>query len=159
MALLDRLPPSSGWSIQILATDISTRALDLARSATWSIDRSREIPQPFLKRFMLQGVGSQAGKVRAGPELRALVKVEWLNLSARSYAVGPSFDAVFCRNVLIYFDPELRRRVVGQLIDHVAPGGYFFVGHAESVQGEPALTCLQPNVYRCSGPAALEAHR
>jgi chemotaxis protein methyltransferase CheR len=159
MALLDRLGPSSGWSIHIYATDISTRALDVARNATWSMDRAREIPANFLKRFMLQGVGSQAGKLRAGPELRDLVKVEWLNLTTRSYAVGASYDAVFCRNVLIYFEPELRRRVVDQLLGHVATGGYFFVGHAESVQGLRSVTCLRPTVYRKNGLAVAEARR
>ena len=159
MALLDRLPPSSGWTIHIYATDISTRALDVARHATWSMDRAREIPQPLLKRFMLQGVGSQAGKLRAGPELRDLVKVDWLNLTSRSYAVGASYDAVFCRNVLIYFEPDLRRRVVEQLLAHVAMGGYFFVGHAESVQGLRAVTCLRPTVYRKNGLSEAEARR
>ncbi|MGH7437299.1 MAG: CheR family methyltransferase [Polyangiaceae bacterium] len=159
MALLERLPPSSGWTIHINATDISTRALDVARHATWSMDRAREIPAHLLKRFMLQGVGSQAGKLRAGPELRELVKVDWLNLSNRSYAVGASYDAVFCRNVLIYFEPDLRRRVVEQLLSHVSPGGYFFVGHAESVQGLRAITCLQPTVYRKNGLVEAEARR
>ncbi len=151
MALLEQLPASDGWTIHILATDISTRALDGARSATWSMDRAREIPANLLKRFMLQGIGSQVGKLRAAPELRGTVKVDWLNLSARSYVVGASFDIVLCRNVLIYFDQELRRRVVGQLVSHVAPGGYFFVGHAESVQGLRELACVKPTVYRKHG--------
>jgi chemotaxis protein methyltransferase CheR len=152
MALLDRLGASSGWNIHILATDISTRALDSARNATWSMDRAREIPPQFLKRFMLQGIGSQLGKLRASPELRDVVKVDWLNLSERSYVVGAPYDVVLCRNVLIYFDADLRRRVVGQLLSHVVPGGYFFVGHAESVQGLRDITCLQPTIYRKHPP-------
>jgi chemotaxis protein methyltransferase CheR len=112
------------------------------------MDRTREIPPHLLKRFMLQGVGTQQGRLRAGPELRNIVKVEWLNLSERSYVVGAAYDVVLCRNVLIYFDNELRRRVVEQLVSHVAPGGYFFVGHAESVQGLRAVSCVRPTIYR-----------
>jgi chemotaxis protein methyltransferase CheR len=148
MALLDRLTESAGWNVHILATDISTRALDNARSATWSMDRAREIPPQLLKRFMLEGIGTQKGRLRAGPELRNIVKVEWLNLSERSYVVGAAYDVVLCRNVLIYFDNELRRRVVQELVSHVVPGGYFFVGHAESVQGLRDITCLRPTIYR-----------
>jgi chemotaxis protein methyltransferase CheR len=148
MALLERLSLQHGWTIQVLATDISTRALEAARSATWSMERAREIPPHLLRRFMLEGIGSQAGRVRATPELRKLVRVESLNLTDAAYAVGGPFDMVLCRNVLIYFEQELRRRVVGKLASHVAPGGYFFVGHAESVQGVADLTCVRPTIYR-----------
>ena len=146
MALLDGLP-ADGWTIDVLATDISTRVLDVAQQATWSMDRAREIPPRLLKRFMLQGVGSQTGKLRAGPELRGIVHVEALNLNAPSYAVGAPFDIVLCRNVLIYFEREQRLRVIERLASHVAPGGYLLVGHAESVQGVPALSCVRPTIY------------
>jgi chemotaxis protein methyltransferase CheR len=145
MTLLDRL--GEGWSIQILGTDISTRVVDAARQATWSIERSKEIPPRLLKRFMLRGVGGQAGRLRAGPELRRVVSVEPLNLNAASYRLGGGFDLVLCRNVLIYFDPERRRRVVERLASHLVPGGHLLVGHAESIQGVAGLSCVQPTIY------------
>src|SRR5438128_2428054 len=61
MALLDRLPVGTGWTVEVLATDLSTRALDVARRATWPVTRASEIPEPLLKRHMLRGIGAQAG--------------------------------------------------------------------------------------------------
>ncbi len=147
MALLDRLPSRDGWTVDILATDISTRVLDIARQATWSIERAREIAPHFLKAFMLQGVGSQAGKLRAAPDLRQVVRVERVNLSDGSYRVGEPFDLIFCRNVLIYFDQGEKRRVIERLAVHLAPLGHLFVGHAESIHPVQGLSCVGPTVY------------
>jgi len=147
MALLDRLPARDGWSVDILATDISTRVLDIARQATWSIERAREIAPRLLKGYMLQGVGSQAGKLRAAPELRQVVRVERVNLSDSAYPVGPAFDVVFCRNVLIYFEAPEKRRVIERLAGHLAPDGHLFVGHAESIHPVQGLSCVGPTVY------------
>jgi chemotaxis protein methyltransferase CheR len=155
MTLLDRL--TAAWSIAILATDISTRVLDAARQATWSMHRAQEIPPRLRKQFMLQGIGSQTGRLRAGPELRALVRVEALNLNAAAYAVGGPFDMVLCRNVLIYFDQEHRRRILERLASHVAPGGYLLVGHAESVQGIASVSCVQPTIYWKRDPSRDKA--
>jgi chemotaxis protein methyltransferase CheR len=96
---------------------------------------------------MLQGVGSQAGKMRASPDLRRAVRVEPLNLIDDRYSVRGPFDLVFCRNVLIYFAQDLKRRVVERLSQHLVPGGHLFVGHAESIQEMPTLCCVWPTVY------------
>jgi len=96
---------------------------------------------------MLQGVGSQAGKMRASPDLRRAVRVEWLNLIGERYSVRGPFDLIFCRNVLIYFAQDLKRRVVERLAEHLAPGGHLFVGHAESIHEVPGLSCVWPTVY------------
>jgi chemotaxis protein methyltransferase CheR len=146
MALRDRL--SDAWTIEILATDLSTRALAVAREATWPIERAREIPPQLTKRFMLQSTGSRSGKLRAGSELRRLVRVEPLNLNAPPYAVrNAGFDVILCRNVLIYFDPEQRLRVLEQLAGHLARGGCLLVGHAETALSVAALRCVLPTVY------------
>jgi chemotaxis protein methyltransferase CheR len=132
MTLLDHLP-SAGWQVRVLATDLSTRALDLARSATWPAARAADLGEERLRRHMLRGVGSQEGFVRASKELRAVVRVERLNLSSDQFP-RQTFDLVFCRNVLIYFHPVQRERVLRCLVDRLAVGGLLFVGHAESVQ-------------------------
>jgi chemotaxis protein methyltransferase CheR len=132
MTLVDHLP-RAGWSIRVLATDLSTRVLETARGATWPSARTADIGDARLRRHMLRGVGSQEGMVRASLELRAMVQVERLNLSTDRYPLE-AFDLIFCRNVLIYFHPAQRERVLGRLFDHLAPGGLLFVGHAESVQ-------------------------
>jgi chemotaxis protein methyltransferase CheR len=147
MVLHDHLSAKDGWSIEVLATDISTRVLAASDQATWPIERAGEVPEPLLKRFMLQGVGSQAGKMRATPDLRRTVHVERLNLIDERYAVRGPFDLIFCRNVLIYFAQDLKKRVVERLSEHLAPGGHLFVGHAESIHEMPALCCVSPTVY------------
>jgi len=135
MSLLRAFPPASGWSIEILATDLSTRVLDRARAAVWPISRASEIAPADLKTFMLRGVGGQAGRMRAGAEIRGLVRFARLNLNDESWPGLGAFDLVFCRNVLIYFAPATKELVVGRLLRHVVPGGLLFLGHAESLSG------------------------
>jgi chemotaxis protein methyltransferase CheR len=135
MVLLSRLPPESGWRVGILATDLSTRALETAKQATWPVEKAKEIPGPYLKRFMLKGTRSQEGQMRADDAVRKVVEFARQNLNDDVYGVGGPFDLILCRNVLIYFEPETKRRVVNKLVDLLAPGGYLFVGHAESLSG------------------------
>ncbi|HET6764667.1 MAG TPA: protein-glutamate O-methyltransferase CheR [Longimicrobiaceae bacterium] len=132
MVLLDHLG-GDGWEIEVQGTDLSTRVLETARGAVWPLDLAREIPRPYLKKYMLRGTGSQADRMMAGPEIRALVRFSRLNLNADDYAVQGQFDLIFCRNVLIYFDAASKRRVVDRLVDRLAPGGLLFMGHAESL--------------------------
>lgn len=148
MTLLNHFPRESGWEIEILASDISTRVLDVAREAVWSLESAAEIPEPYLKRYMLRGTGAQDGKMKAGPELRAAVRFERINLNGDTYPVTGRFDLIFCRNVLIYFDGPSKTRVCRQLLRHLDPNGYFFLGHAEAVvdmAGE--LERAGPTVY------------
>ncbi len=148
MSLLRAFPPGSGFEIEILATDLSTSALDRARAATWPIAKAREIPAADLRAFMLRGEGSQVGRMRAGPEIRALVRFARLNLNDSSWPGLGTFDLVFCRNVLIYFAPAAKEAVVGRILRHVRPSGLLFLGHAESLLGmDHAVRCLLPNVY------------
>jgi chemotaxis protein methyltransferase CheR len=149
MSLLSLLPREEGWTHEIRATDISTRVLGLAQAGLWSVNKAHEIPTPYLKRFMLKGTGEFEGKMKASRELRDLIHFARFNMKEMPYAPGEPFDIVFCRNVLIYFDADMKRRVVSELVRHVKPGGYFFVGHAESLHGFDArLKTVVPTVYR-----------
>ena len=154
MLLLSRLPAEAGWTVEILATDISTRVLRRAEAAVWPGEKAREIPTPYLKRFMLRGVGAQEGRMKAGPELRAAVQFRRLNLNDDRYTVGAPFDMIFCRNVLIYFDPPTKANVVRRLSEHLAPGGHLVLGHSESVHGmTTGLHTVGPTVYALDAPA------
>jgi chemotaxis protein methyltransferase CheR len=104
MSLLHHFPAGSGFALEVLATDLSTRVLEHARAATWPIARAEEIPLAYRKAFMLRGTGSQQGLMRAAPELRKLVRFQHLNLNDASYPIEGRFDLILCRNVLIYFD-------------------------------------------------------
>ena len=152
MLLLDHLP---GWNVEILATDLSTRVLEKARAALFPLERSAEIPPEYLKRFMLRGVGPQDGRMKAGPELRAVVRFQRLNLNDESYAAPQALDLVLCRNVLIYFRPETKARVVERLLRHLSPRGHLFLGHAESASGLGVrVRSVGPNVYSREDRAA-----
>lgn len=147
MLLVDRFPAAQGWSVEILATDLSRRVLMIAEEGVWDEAMAREIPPHYLRSFMLKGVGENQGKIKAAPSIR-VVRVLRLNLSDDKYPAIGKFDLIFCRNVLIYFDGESRRRVVGQLLNHLAPDGYLCVGHAESLNALcPTLRCVIPTVY------------
>jgi chemotaxis protein methyltransferase CheR len=148
MTLLAHFPKESGWTIEIFGSDLSTRVLDRARSAVWLIERAREIPETYLKRYMLKGTGSQEGTMKAGPDLRPLVRFDRINLTAENYPVSGKFDLIFCRNVLIYFNAETKAKVVNSLLKHMEPGGLLFLGHAESMLGmADRLRRVGPTVY------------
>lgn len=149
MVLAHRLPVAEGWVIEILGTDISTKILGRASSATWDIRQAEDIPEKYLKMWMLRGYGDEAGKLRAGPQLRTLVRFERLNLHQESYPVQGNFDLIFCRNVLIYFQMETKMQVVQRLLRHLQPQGYLFLGHAESLHSmNGLLRTPAPAVYR-----------
>ncbi len=151
MLLLDHFPQHSDWQLEILATDLSTRVLDKAQAAVWPIAKAQEIPEKYLKQYMLRGTGPQHGKMKAGAEIRSLIRFERLNLNDERYPVTGRFDAIFCRNVLIYFDTPSRTRVIERLIDSLAPSGYLFVGHAESLNGiTDRARQVMPTIYRLS---------
>jgi chemotaxis protein methyltransferase CheR len=140
-----------GWQIEILASDLSTHALRRAESAMWPIDKAGEIPERHRKAFMLRGVGAYASFMKAGPELRALVRFRRVNLHDDNMDADGPFDLVFCRNVLIYFSPEGRARVVDKLVKCLVPDGYLFVGHAETLSGLGGrLRSVEPTIYTLS---------
>jgi chemotaxis protein methyltransferase CheR len=148
MSLLTHVPPADGWDLQILGTDISTRALEKAGRAVWSIEQSNHIPPTYLKTFMLRGTRSQHGKMAADDAVRAIVKLKRFNLSTERYPFDAELDLIFCRNVLIYFDAEARRHVLEQLSRCLAPNGLLFLGHAETAVGMTShLRAVRPTIY------------
>jgi chemotaxis protein methyltransferase CheR len=135
MILLRAFPPGSGWEVDILASDLCTRVLRQAEEGRWPIEKSRELPPHDLKSFMLRGTGGQTGVMKAGPQLRQVIRFARVNLIEPATFPAGRFDLVFCRNVLIYFDTPTKAGVVGRLLDRLATGGQLFLGHAESLNG------------------------
>jgi chemotaxis protein methyltransferase CheR len=146
MVLLDGLP---GWEVNILATDLSSRVLERAEAATWSMEKNGDIPPQYLKRFMLRGMGAHEGKMRAGPELRSVVTFRRLNLNDDIWQLDPErqFDVLFCRNVLMYFEHGRRERVLRRLLRRLPPRGYLFLGDAEGLNGFEGLRLVAPSVH------------
>src|SRR5262249_7358505 len=105
-----------------------------------------------LREFMVQGVGPKAGLMRISPALRRLVHFVPLNLNDSTHLISGSFDLIFCKNVLVYFDASSRERALRGLLPHLAPEGVLFVCHADSVVGHADhLTPVIPSVYRNAG--------
>ena len=148
MSLLSAFP--SGWDLEVLATDLSTKVLDRASAGVWPIDKAKEIPEEHLKTYMLKGWGAQEGLMKAGPEIREVVRFARVNLAGEPWPAGP-FDLVFCRNVLIYFDRATKARVVERLLERLPPSGWLFLGHAESLGG--LTTRARPVVPTVYAPA------
>lgn len=158
MALLHHFPQSAGWKIEVLATDISTRVLARARAGIWPVEKARQIPGVYLKSFMLRGTNSEEGKMKAGTEIQQTVRFERLNLFEEStYPHSVPFDLIFCRNVLIYFQPETKALVIRCLLKCLAPHGYLFVGHSESLnQVSDHIRSVVPTVYvRAAAPRPI----
>ena len=155
MALLTHLPPDEGWSIEVLASDISTKVLEKARAGVYPIEKSKDIPREYLRMYMLKGKREQSGLMKVGTALQKTVRFARINLSAESYPVDGHFDLIFCRNVLIYFDQESKQKVVAGVLRHLSPSGLLFVGHSEHLGSiAPGLKCVAPTVY-AAGDAGL----
>ncbi|CAN0622799.1 chemotaxis protein methyltransferase [Burkholderia multivorans] len=145
MTLADQMG-DAGW--EILGTDISATVLGRARIGHYSLSRTQYIPQDYLKRFCLKGHGEQEGTLLVDRELRRRVNFAQVNLNATLPRLG-SFDAIFLRNVLIYFSRETKRDVVARVLSHLKPGGYFCIGHSESLQDVNAtLNPIAPAIFQ-----------
>jgi chemotaxis protein methyltransferase CheR len=149
MVLGTHFPESAGWRVEILASDISTRVLSTARDGVWPVARSSDIPDRYRKAWMLRGLRSEEGRMRAHPRLKSMIEFRRINLNDQQYAVGDPFHLVFCRNVLIYFNRESKTEVLNRLTQHLAPSGLLFLGHAESLTGTShSLEHAGPTIYR-----------
>lgn len=133
---------------EIVGTDISTQILDRARSGHYAIERADNIPKNYLTKYCLKGTGHQQGTFIMCPELRQKVQFIHANLKDNLSQLG-SFDVIFLRNVLIYFDIKTKQQVVTQLLRQLKPNGYFIVGHSESLNGVvDNLKVIVPSVYQ-----------
>jgi chemotaxis protein methyltransferase CheR len=148
MLLAKHLPADEGWDVRLLATDISNRVLDKARQGIYPITKSAELPPDLLHSFMLRGTADRESEMKVKVEIQQMVDFRRLNLNQDSAPVEGPFDAIFCRNVLIYFDAASKRRVVENLSRHLLANGFLFVGHAENLSSMfSQLRSLEPTIY------------
>ena len=144
--VLDEMRGSRGW--EVLATDISTRVLEKARTGIYPIAAAESVPVAYRKRYCLRGEGKNISLCMVDPALAKRVEFRQLNLNERLPAVG-QFAVIFLRNVMIYFDADTKRRIVERLVEHLEPGGYLVISHSESLHG--LVDCVQPvrpSIYR-----------
>ncbi len=134
---------------QILGTDISTRILRQAVDAIYKEKSVEGIPLNILRKYFLRSKDRTNPTVRLVPEIRRRVSYMRLNLMEPAYSsITETFDVIFCRNVLIYFDRPTQEKVINKLCTKLKPGGYFFLGHSESITGMSVpLKQIKPTIF------------
>jgi chemotaxis protein methyltransferase CheR len=138
-----------GFRFRILATDISTNVLAKAEMGVYSSDVVDPVPPALKRKYLMGSRDPGSGKVRVVPELRRLIEFRRLNFMDADYRMTEKADAIFCRNVIIYFDRATQEKVLQRLSKHLAPRGYMFVGHAETLHDmDLPLTPVAPALYR-----------
>jgi chemotaxis protein methyltransferase CheR len=135
MLLSEYALENPGLSYAILATDISTKVLEHARKAVYEEATAIPIPVALRQKYLLRSKDSTSSLVRMKPSLREKVSFRQLNFMSDNYRIQDTFDVVFCRNVLIYFDRKTQESVISKICRNINPGGYLFVGHSESLAG------------------------
>ena len=148
ISLLDALPEAQHRSIRLLGSDISTKALKTASAGVYPLRTAGGVSEAMLKTHFERGLGDDDGKVRVRAHVRRVIEYRRLNLIEID-GLNETFDVVFCRNVMIYFDKAVQQRVVSMIERHLAPGGYLFIAHSESLNGlSHDLTWMAPAVYQ-----------
>ncbi len=145
--------------VNIIATDIDTHVLDSAAQGIYALDRLDKMPQERVRRFFLKGKGDQVGYVRVRPELRQLITFKPLNLLATSWPITGPFDAIFCRNVMIYFDKPTQSKILARFVPLLKPQGLLFAGHSENfMYVSESLKLRGKTVYELDGKASGLRH-
>lgn len=147
ITLYDALADPAACDIRILATDVSHRVLATARAGEYPAEALTDVPDDVIRRHF-EPVGSPFPKVyRVRPHIRQWLRIAHLNLMEPWPMRGP-FDAILCRNVMIYFDKPTQRRLIERFCALLRPGGWLLVGHSESLNGvHRGLHYVQPAVY------------
>ena len=167
MTLIEALGErAAGAAASVIATDIDTQVLAKAQAGIFTMEQVSKLSPVRLKRFFLKGAGAQAGKVRIRPEVAAMVKFEQLNLLDAKWALREPFDAIFCRNVMIYFDKPTQGRILQRFAPLMKPHGLLFAGHSENfsfasdilrLKGQTVYELVAPGVKAGKADKARDA--
>jgi chemotaxis protein methyltransferase CheR len=138
---------SVDWLVE--ASDISHRMLEQAQRAVYKLDAKHALSPELLRRYFQRGVDAHAGNCRVKAELRKHVRFQHINLFQAEYGVPREQHVIFCRNVMIYFDPPSRAILVQKLTRQLARGGFLVIGHSESLMGiRHDLESVRQSVFR-----------
>jgi len=137
------------FRFRLLATDISTQVLARAELGVYSESDVEPVTPALRRKYFMRGRDRGLKRLRVVPELRRLVEFRRLNFMDQNYGVSEKADAIFCRNVLIYFDRPTQEQILRKLSSHLLPGGYLFVGHSETLHDmNLPLRPVAPALYR-----------
>lgn len=147
--VLDRYFEKYKPDVKILGTDISTQALEKAFMAIYSKSVLDMIPAEYWNRHLMFPKDASKNLFRISPELRKQASYRRMNLMDPEYNADEDYDIIFCRNVLIYFENDVKEMIVSKLLKHVKKGGYFIIGTSESLLGmKSKLKHIQPGIYK-----------
>lgn len=147
-SLIEELGNAAASRIHLLASDISARALATAERGVYQAERFRDFPPDWLSRYLLRGADRAKGWFRVKPAIRGMIEFQRVNLM-EPFPPAKSFQVIFCRNVMIYFDKETQQRLVNRFASCLDPGGYLLIGHSESLTGlKHPYDYVKPAVYR-----------
>ena len=151
MTLIEALG-SRASACSVTATDIDTQVLAKAVDGIFTLEQASKLSPARLKRFFLKGSGAHTGKVRIRPEVAALVKFSKLNLLDPKWPLSGPFDAIFCRNVMIYFDKPTQEKILQRFVPLMKPQALLFAGHSENFSfAQQTLRLRGQTVYGLAG--------
>lgn len=137
------------FKYEILGTDISSQMLQTAARGVYKESKIDMVPIDLKRRYFLKSKDRVNPTVRVVPELQTNLKLRYLNLIDSVYDISETFDVIFCRNVLIYFDRITQEKVINRLCRHLSSDGYFFIGHSESLSGmDVPLEHVKPTIFK-----------
>lgn len=119
--------------VSIIASDLDTNVLRQAQAGIYPEDRIAKLSPDYVRRFFQRGTGSQSGMVRVRPELRDMITFRQINLLSDNWALRSPIDAIFCRNVMIYFDKQTQLKILKRFVPLMAADGLLFAGHSENL--------------------------
>ena len=135
--------------VRIIATDIDTNALEKAKNGVYTLEQAEKLPKDILQRFFLKGRGEKTGHIKVRKELSDLIEFKQLNLHDEKWSIQGPFDAIFCRNVMIYFDKPTQNKILQRFAPILHKDGLLFAGHSESLQGLTDMFKLQGKTVYC----------
>ena len=145
--LLDDTLTNSPW--EVVGSDISTQVLAKAEAGHYPLGRHEGIPPAYLSKYCLKGVRSHSGTFLITPELKRRTRFHQVNLTLPVDTSLGEFEVIFLRNVMIYFDTETKRKVVGNLLPRLKSGGHLIIGHSETLNGiQQGLEPVRATIYR-----------
>lgn len=148
--LLQEVRPAGGW--ELMGSDLCRHVLAKAQQGIYPLSRAKGIPEEWLKRYCLKGVGQHDGYLQVASSLRSRVQFRCINLNEPLPQEMGMFDVIFLRNILIYFDMPAKQAILTRIAHHLKPNGLLFIGHSESLQGlslpfvacDTAVYCRSP---------------
>ncbi|MGF1449131.1 MAG: CheR family methyltransferase [Opitutales bacterium] len=147
--VLDEFFKAAAGAFRVECTDISTRILAKARDGIFAPPQVEKIRRDWMKKYFEQGRRGNDPLYRVKAPLRERLGFTHLNLMDRTFPWREAFQIIFCRNVMIYFDRATQEDLVQRMSKHLAPGGYLFIGHSESLTGvNHGLKLVKPSIYK-----------